>query len=74
MTTGPEQVARIMMAHVGAAWVPETTITSHHEKLATDQNKEYADRFRSDCAKFLSDVDQERSIWLNKVVKLTSAG
>lgn len=70
IATGAERVARVMMQHVGATWAQDTIITSHHEKLATLQNAEYADRFRSDCADFLHDVEQERSVWLNKVIEL----
>lgn len=68
MAIGAESVARILMNHVGATPQPDIEFNTRHEKLATGQNTEYADRFRKDCAGFLRDVEQERAVWLSKLV------
>lgn len=72
MSTGAEEIARIMMEHVGAKRLPEMTFNTRHEKLGTTQNQEYADRFREQARNFLCEVEEERAVWLNKLVNLSS--
>lgn len=72
MSTGAEEVAWIMMEHVGATRLADATFATQHEKLATAQNQEYADRFKIEHRQFLREVEQEREVWLNKLVKISS--
>ena len=72
MSVEAEQVAKIIMHHVGATPLPDVEFQTAHEKLATTQNQDYAARFRTDCAAYLDDVEQERAEWLGKIVSLSS--
>ncbi len=47
----------------------EVSIASSHEKIGTSRNVEFAQRFRSDEAEFVKEVESERTEWVAKAVK-----
>jgi LPS sulfotransferase NodH len=76
---GEEGLVALFHAHLGMVvppTPPKATEENRHEKLATDKNREFAERFRAENADFLAEIAEERTETLAKLDSLdaTSEG
>ena len=63
----PNHVVQVMGQHIGVPKMRLKPLESAHSKIATATNDSFADRFRSQYAGFLQEVDAQRSPMLGQL-------
>lgn len=68
----PLQMVNIIARHAGLPDIAPMAFASQHTKLATEQNKIYADRFRREEADFMASIDLRRAPMLAKLYPIAA--
>lgn len=61
MAMGAANVVNTIAHHIGAPPIPADTFESAHQKLGTDRNTEYGNRFRAEHPRFMARIDAARA-------------
>lgn len=61
ITMGADQMVNVIAHHIGVPPIPAGTVQSGHQRLGTDRNAEFADRFRAEKANMLARIDAARA-------------
>lgn len=70
---GRERVVNLMAQHLELHKLPPPP-ENRHKKIATKLNEDFADRFRSDHARFVHDIEDDRATMLSLISDYTLAG
>lgn len=62
-----QQMVNVVTRHLGLSDLPPMEFRSSHGKLGTSRNAEFAERFRTEEATFMADVNAERAPWLARL-------
>lgn len=63
----PLQMVNVIARHLGLPDIEPISFSTRHTKLGTDQNTHYADRFRTEQATFLAEIDARRAPMLARL-------
>lgn len=64
----PNQLANVMVRHLGLRTMRLPGVESAHSKIATELNTSFCDQFRVDYADWLARIEAERAPMLKKIV------
>ena len=63
----PNQLANVMVRHVGLRTMRLPGVESAHSKIGSDLNTDFSDRFRAEYADWLARVEAERAPMLDRI-------
>lgn len=64
----PNQLANVMVRHVGLRTMRLPGVESAHEKIGTDLNEDFAERFRAEQAAWLAPIADARAPMLEQII------